>query len=188
MPFDHDLPTLGLAALALLILLSLLRQLVQIAWRMSRPRRLVRHVPLLLVLVGLAVALRPDFVPPLAASEGLTGRVTHVRDGDTVEVAGQPVRLNGLTCDERGTPLGERADAAMRRLVAGRRVACDLTGARSYDRLVGRCRLDDGRDLGAVMIEAGLCGRCAAYDRDGAYVSVARRAEPFAGEMPGYCS
>lgn len=91
----------------------------------------VRHFALLLAL-GLAACVQND------TGADLAGSVTHVRDGDTIEVAGVPVRLQGLTCDERGTPLGMVATAAMRDLVRGQRVACDLTGERTYDREVGR--------------------------------------------------
>ena len=35
----------------------------------------------------------------------LRGRVSHVRDGDTVVVAGTPVRIANLYCAERGTAL-----------------------------------------------------------------------------------
>ena len=33
----------------------------------------------------------------------LTGKVTHVRDGDTIEVNGIAIRLSALDCPERGT-------------------------------------------------------------------------------------
>ena len=43
----------------------------------------------------------------------LTGPVTHVRDGDTIVVAGQPVRLSALDCPERDEPGGAAATALM---------------------------------------------------------------------------
>lgn len=135
----------------------------------------------LILLLGLSACLQDD------PGVDLAGLVTHVRDGDTIEVADVPVRLQGLTCDERGTPLGILATAAMRDLVRGQRVSCDLTGEKTYDREVGRCALPDGRDLGAVLISQGVCGRCDRYDTDGAYVSVQRIAGPFPGAFPGYC-
>ena len=65
-----------------------------------------------------------------AAQSLLTGPVTHVRDGDTIEIgAGSgpgaragawAVRLEGLHAPERGTPAGERAAAWMRRTPLGR--------------------------------------------------------------------
>ena len=39
----------------------------------------------------------------------LTGTVTHVRDGDTIEVNGTPIRLAALDCPERGTKGGNYA-------------------------------------------------------------------------------
>ena len=39
----------------------------------------------------------------------LTGTVTHVRDGDTIEVNNIPIRLSALDCPERGTKNGDYA-------------------------------------------------------------------------------
>ena len=40
----------------------------------------------------------------------LEGQVTHVRDGDTIEVNGIAIRLSALDCPERGTRDGEHAN------------------------------------------------------------------------------
>ncbi len=74
----------------------------------------------------------------------LRGQVSHVRDGDTVEVAGIPVRIANLDCDERGTASGERAMVRMRQLASTGPFACRLEGRMSYDRQVGVCALSDG--------------------------------------------
>ncbi|MGR3322135.1 MAG: thermonuclease family protein [Pseudooceanicola sp.] len=96
---------------------------------------------------------------PPAAGAHLRGPVTHVRDGDTIEVAGVPVRIANLDCAERGTAAGRRATARMRGLVSGQRLTCDLEGRMSEDREVGVCALPGGQDIGAVMIRDGYCGR-----------------------------
>lgn len=123
--------------------------------------------------------------PALAGT--LAGAVTHVRDGDTLEVSGVAIRLMGLNCEELGTDRGQGAASALRRLVAGERLVCDLTGVRTHDRMEGRCALEDGRDLGAEMIRSGDCGRCARFDADGKYVTVQDQAGPWEGDVPGYC-
>ncbi|THF86365.1 MAG: hypothetical protein E8G75_07250 [Sulfitobacter sp. SK025] len=87
------------------------------------------------------------------------GRVTHVRDGDTIEVNGRPIRIAALDCAEAGTIAGETATRRMKALVAGERLKCSLTGQRSYDRWIGNCRLASGRDIASVMIAEGLCSR-----------------------------
>ncbi len=157
-----------------------------------RPRRhRARGTPNPLWLVALAIMLavlfRSGIWTELTPDETFSGVVTHVRDGDTIEVNRRPIRLNGLTCDERGTPLGNQATVAMRELVAGKTVTCDLNGDRTYDREVGRCSLADGGDIGANMISRGLCGRCARYDPLREYAAVQREAGPFLGDYPGYC-
>jgi len=118
--------------------------------------------------------------------EILEGRVTHVRDGDTVEVGETAVRLSGITCDELGTPLGERAKAVTASLVSGRELSCQLNGETTYDRVVGRCKMADGRDLGRVLIERGVCGGCAGFDKLRIYAGIS--ATPFRGAESDYCS
>ena len=89
----------------------------------------------------------------------IAGPVTHVRDGDTLEVRGVPVRIANLDCAERGTGAGRTATQAMRRLAGRGPLTCSLSGRRSYDREVGTCRMQDGRDIGAVLISQGVCRR-----------------------------
>ena len=87
----------------------------------------------------------------------LVGHVSHVRDGDTIEIGGTPVRFRDLNCAELGTGAGARARDEMIALVRNREVSCRLTGRRSYDRHIGDCRLRDGRDLGDAMRARGVC-------------------------------
>lgn len=94
---------------------------------------------------------------PAAPSEVLDGRVTHVRDGDTIEVSGVAVRLATLDCPELGTPEGEAAAARMRRAARFQRVTCTLTGQTSHDRVIGTCVTRTGTDLAERLIKDGDC-------------------------------
>ena len=123
----------------------------------------------------------------VSAQAELTGQITHVRDGDTIEVGNIAIRLNGLTCDERGTALGDRATAYLRSQVLGKTATCSLNGERTYDRLVGRCATEDLGDIGAHLITEQLCGRCERYDSGSEYAQAQREAGPYAGTMPSYC-
>ncbi len=98
----------------------------------------------------------------------LTGRVTHVRDGDTIVVGGQPVRLSALDCPENGQPGAQAATVLMKRLTAGTTVTCELDGTTTYDRVVGYCSAR-GRDLGQQMIDAEVCGIYHKYNTEGRY-------------------
>ena len=117
----------------------------------------------------------------------LEGQVTHVRDGDTIEIAGIPVRLSGVTADELGTPRGEAAASFMRDMVRGGIAVCDLSGEVTHDRQVGRCSIN-GRDLGLSLIAARMAGRCSRFDPDGFYQRAQQDAGPYVGQMPGYCT
>ena len=69
-------------------------------------------------------------IGPLASSEAqarachpgaLTGRVTHVRDGDTIVVGAVPIRLAGLAAPEHNELGVSEGTAAMVELVADSR-------------------------------------------------------------------
>lgn len=99
---------------------------------------------------------------PAFADRMIEGRVTVVRDVDTIVVAGVPVRLNGLDGPETSTRIGREARAFMNRLVRGETVICQLNGERTHDRWVGVCFLD-GQDIGAIAVANGHALDCARY-------------------------
>ena len=104
----------------------------------------------------------PDYVPwlvPILAPEKIAGPVTHVRDGDTIEVGGHAIRFGSLDCAELDTPDGQRAKTEMQRLVQGAYLVCRTDGRRSHDRSIGSCNLPDGRDLAGIMITRNICRR-----------------------------
>jgi micrococcal nuclease len=114
----------------------------------------MKHLTIIVALLGVLAT-------PCIATEPtvLTGTVTHVRDGDTIEVGKVPIRLNGVSAPELKEPLGKASKKFMRDLVLGKPVRCELNGKKTYDRLVGTCSLGD-IDIGVAVIEAGLALYC----------------------------
>ena len=92
----------------------------------------------------------------------LEGQVTHVRDGDTIEVNGIAIRLSALDCPERGTRDGEYANRLAQQFLTTKAV-CELTGAKTYDRLVGYC-IVGGQDFGLFMMRNSACKLWEKYD------------------------
>ena len=92
----------------------------------------------------------------------LNGTVTHVRDGDTIVVDGIPIRLSALDCPEKGTDNGDYATQLAEQSI-GLKAICELTGAKTYDRLVGYCIID-GADFGQYMIDNSSCTVWKKYD------------------------
>jgi endonuclease YncB( thermonuclease family) len=88
-----------------------------------------------------ALAIAAAWPSGQAAAEDLQGTVTHLRDGDTIEVANVPIRLNGRHAPELDESGGKQAATFMRTLVLHKTVACSLTGGKTYDRFVGTCWL-----------------------------------------------
>ncbi|MGM0583236.1 MAG: thermonuclease family protein [Pseudomonadota bacterium] len=100
---------------------------------------------------------------PAAAAERVAGPA-RVIDGDTLEVAGRSVRLEGIdapeidqTCrDASGAryPCGRLAAKTLAGLVSGKRVRCEGPGPDPRGRLVAVCHAG-GRDLGGALTRAG---------------------------------
>ncbi|NDK37024.1 thermonuclease family protein [Rhodovulum sulfidophilum] len=143
-----------------------------------------RKFPLRILIAALLAATLAE--PASAMQTQISGSV-RLRDGDTPVVGGVPVRLSGLTCDERGSQMGDRATARLWDIIGRQHLTCVLNGETTYDRQVGRCYLPDGRDIAEILISEGYCGRCARYDPQRTYVKAQRHAGRYRGAMPGYC-
>ena len=92
----------------------------------------------------------------------LEGRITHVRDGDTFEVNGIPVRISALDCPENSTSAGQKVTRFAKQF-KGKTAVCELTGAKTYDRVVGYCSIG-GKDFGKTMMDQTSCKLLAKYD------------------------
>jgi endonuclease YncB( thermonuclease family) len=133
----------------------------------------------------LLVVLTLLLLPLVASAETLVGHADKVRDGDTVVVSGVPVRLQGVAAPELKEKWGRASRKAMQRLVAGKRLTCELTGKKTYDRKVGVCSLDDGTDIGAALVAEGLARDCPRYSggRYAQFETQKSRTLP----LPNYC-
>ncbi|RWI99108.1 MAG: thermonuclease family protein [Mesorhizobium sp.] len=167
----------------------------------SRARRWA-SVPLCLVLVTVAAfsALVTQFVmhnsgslPEINLQNIFKPRpvsvagIASVIDGDTIEIHGQRVRLNGVDapesrqyCDDaKGFeyPCGRRsAEALDKFLAASRPVQCAFVTWDRYGRFVGNCTRADGTDVAAWMVEHGQSLDWPKYS-DGAYAAQQAKAQ-----------
>ncbi len=149
-------------------------------------RMIARLAILALVLLAAAPADARQCAPG-----SLTGKVTHVRDGDTIELGATAIRFWGIAAPERSDPGGAEATAAIKTLVLGKEVRCELTGKATYDRCVGVCYLD-GLNVEAELVRMGLARDCPRYS-GGRYEEI--EAQAVAGgatieqtyTLPGYC-
>ena len=92
----------------------------------------------------------------------LKGTITHVRDGDTFEINGIPVRISALDCAENSTPEGKKITRFAKKFL-GKQAVCELTGAKTYDRVVGYCSIE-GKDFARTMMNETSCKLWANYD------------------------
>jgi endonuclease YncB( thermonuclease family) len=109
---------------------------------------------MLVILLGIIVA-----TPALADVTG-TARVI---DGDTIEIAGQRIRLHGIDAPESrqlcrldGNPwqCGKEATNALADKIARQPVTCEDLGRDRYERIIGRCTVA-GEDIESWMVVNG---------------------------------
>jgi endonuclease YncB( thermonuclease family) len=117
--------------------------------------------------------------------------VTYARDKDTIELGAIAIRLNGLAAPEWDEPGGEEASDAMRDLVRGKEITCELDGDQTYDRCAAICTLE-GADIAAELVELGLARDCERYSGgryQAAEVQAAERGSAIREtyRLPGYC-
>ena len=79
-----------------------------------------------------------------------------VIDGDTIHIGSNKIRLQGINAPELDEPYGKQAKWALHKLAKGQTITAHPNGEKSYDRIVAKCFLEDGRDLAAEMIKMGL--------------------------------
>ena len=96
------------------------------------------------------------------AVEVLRGPITHVRDGDTFEVKGVPIRIAVLDCPENNTSEGKTATRFAKQF-KGKQAICELTGKTTYDRKVGYCSIN-GEPFEEIMVENTTCEYWCKYD------------------------
>jgi endonuclease YncB( thermonuclease family) len=131
--------------------------------------------------IEVATKARPDPTP----ERQIVG-AAHVLDGDTIDIAGERIRLHAIDTAEDGQHCGladggtwdctEAATARLRALTAERAVTCDAVDRDRYGRTVAACRVGD-TDVQEVLTREGLAWAYRQYSR--AYVAAeeAARAE-----------
>lgn len=145
----------------------------------SRKNWLYRR-PVASALVGVVALGMLSLLPPrettarsVAENGAISGRA-RVIDGDTLEIEGRHVRLEGIDAPETGQTCGRRligswncgAAAAERlaNLIAKRAVSCESRGNDKYGRMLGICYVE-GRDINAELVREGLAWAFVKYSQ-----------------------
>jgi endonuclease YncB( thermonuclease family) len=108
-----------------------------------------------------------------ASAETLSGPA-RVIDGDTIELAGERVRLHGIDtpearqlCEAEGAEYrcGDMATAYLAGLTQGNQVSCQGAKRDRYKRLIAVCYVG-GNDLSAALVRAGWAVAYRRYSMD----------------------
>lgn len=139
---------------------------------LMRQRPAVRE-PVFVSVPAPTPALAP--APATVASPGEIRGLARVIDGDTVEVAGNRIRLEGIDAPEgaqkcqrtsRSYFCGREASNALRDFVAIQPLRCVPNGRDQYKRVLATCFVESsGIDIGGWMVEQGYAFAFLRYSR-----------------------
>lgn len=129
------------------------------------PRRLLVFVLLVTACCGFA---RATAAPPLETR--ISGTVTHVADGDTIDITTADrrtvtIRLDGIDAPEGGQAFSDQARRRLRVLAFSQPATVVVQTTDRYGRLVGRVTVG-GLDLSEEMVKAGLAWHFVRYSSD----------------------
>jgi len=128
----------------------------------------------------LSIFVAALFVSASAHAQSLVGRAS-VIDGDTIEIAGERIRLRGVDAPESGQRCQDKsgreyrcgqvaANALDAFLAQSRPVSCSFVERDRYRRFVGDCYRADGKSVAAWMVRNGHALDWPRYSR-GAYAA-----------------
>ena len=106
---------------------------------------------------------------PLAAKT-ISGKVTAVKDGDTIVVLKNRVtytiRLDGIDCPEKKQAFGDKAKRFVSDKVFSRNVKVVYTKKDRYQRYLGTVYYGGGKNLNEDLLKAGLAWHYKQYNKD----------------------
>jgi endonuclease YncB( thermonuclease family) len=146
------------------------------------PKSFLAWAIIIVIVAMIMHVAREPVAPPPRTGPSIVGRAKAL-DGDSLEIAGERIRLFGIDAPEgrqecrnaagRPYPCGREAARALAAEVAGRNVECTPVAHDRYEREVAICTVA-GRDLSDVMVRGGHAlelrqhssGRYAAAERE----------------------
>ncbi len=129
-----------------------------------------RHRSVIVLAIVLALSGFKGEAPVDAQGRGtLSGVVTHVADGDTLDITANgrtyTIRLDGIDAPERGQAFGREARVQLRVLAFSKPATATVLDRDRYGRTVARV-IVAGRDLSEEMVKAGLAWHFVRYSAD----------------------
>ncbi len=124
----------------------------------------------LLLLIALLAAVGPASCLKDKSQLILRGRVTAVKDGDTIVIlqnrSQYKIRLSSIDSPEKGQAYGTKARQFTSALAYGKQVRADVKTTDQYSRYVAEVFLPDGRSLSREIVRNGYAWHYPRYSYD----------------------
>jgi micrococcal nuclease len=116
----------------------------------------MHHCRIYLYLFFICVVSRAD-------AQNITGKVTAIKDGDTIEITDRgktiKIRFFGIDCPEKTQDFGTKAKEYTEGQCFGKTVTIIPHGIDKYKRLLGEVILPDQSNLNLLLVKAGYAWR-----------------------------
>jgi endonuclease YncB( thermonuclease family) len=136
-------------------------------------KRIFRLVPSALNTTTLLISVALS--TGVTSADYYSGVASEVTDGDTIEVDGRDIRLQGIDAPETGQPHGNRATAALKALLLHREVRLQAQGADRYGRLIAVVYRGDS-NVNRWLVQQGHAWEYDRYSKDETLGSLERQA------------
>ncbi|WP_343303683.1 thermonuclease family protein [Chitinophaga niabensis] len=121
------------------------------------------------------------FISTASISQTYTGKVTAVKDGDTIEmlVNGKPIRIRlfGVDAPEKGQPFGEKSRQFTAGLCFGKVVKAIQKSRDQYRRVVAEVFLPDNSSLNYRLLQAGFAWHYTNFSKNETWAAAALKAK-----------
>lgn len=122
----------------------------------------------ILFCIGCFIILLPLIKTPAIGSVTFTGRVVYIVDGDTLYLKNrkESIRLWGINAPESDEVGGRAASRYLYSIAHGKKISCQIMqSSKSHGRIVARCFLPNGRDIGGLLIKQGHAKEMKRYSK-----------------------
>ena len=107
--------------------------------------------------------------------------VVGITDGDTFTVINRDklqlkIRIVGIDAPEKNQAFGNRAKQALSDLIYKKQIEIDVQYQEKWGRFAAKVYTADGRDVGLLMLQAGMAWHNVNYDKTPAYAAAEKSA------------
>lgn len=151
-------------------------------------KQTMKHKLLIITLIFLCGGCQSPRGRDNTTSDNASGKVVKILDGDTYEILldgnkTERIRMEGIDAPEKGMPFYKVSKNYLGSLCFKKNIRLEVQSTDRYGRTIAFGYLDDGRELSAEMLKAGLAWHYKKYNTDEDLAELERQAKESRGGL-----